>query len=1116
MKTTRIAKLICSFTMALLSFVALGSLTGPFTESVDGITWTYSVKDGYAVLGYAPFVKRAVHPPTKGAVTIPASLGGYPVREIGEFAFHSCQSLTSVTIPEGVTTIAPRSFTWCGISTLTLPKSVSEVSGEAFATSGTSEKEYSISVTVADGNEHYKTVDGFLLTKDGTELVFSPMLKVRAAVPSTVKRIGKDAFCNHVRLEEVVLPASVETIGESAFLDCSGLKKIVFGGNAPQIGDYALRNTSATGYVGVGTTGWGSVPGTWNGVSLVYGKDNGGPYQETVDGIEWTYYVVKGGAEPRRGGSSRAAIATNTVGSVEIPGSLGGRPVTSVGNGAFYECYKVSNVIVPETVTNIASAAFNLCGIRTVKLPSYLASIGQSSFSWSEFRSLTIPEGVKEIPYYALSYCKSMTSVTLPSTLEKIGASAFIRDNSLTSLYLPAALKSIGDEGLSCCPKLKLTVDPENKTFKMIDGFLMSKDGTELVCCPGGIANGNIPAGTRIIRRNAFRECMKITRLVIPEGVTNIGYMAFCFMDNIRAIEFPLSYKNVANTMLFGGGHSGNTIREVAMPGEESIRSLFGWNSAVTNLVIIQGSKSIITNAFQGCTTIESVSLPDGLERIEDYAFAGCTALKSVRIPASVKYIGPHAFDVCSLLGTVSLPGEMPDGVAESCLLDNAAEVVCSRSDVKTVAELAPDGCDVYFWTADGGRMKIMGNPPPFVGGEGVVMEVVSAADSGVGSLREALSVALDGDVILFNLDRGYNEIVLTVPLVIKSNRFPVNGLTIGGDNGGRCVTIKGDGTFQLLTVNYGNKVNVDGITFKKGKNISGGAIGNSGALTVRNCGFMDNESPSWGGAICNMRAASCYAQNCDFIGNRCNAWGGAIASHTTPLTTILGCRFKDNGGEYMWGGAIAAFSTGDMLIIDCEIHDNQSYGGAVVTEDGARVTVIGSSITDNKATYGKGSDIFNLGGTVNAIGSLCKDNDGTVNGTTDLPTIPKKYSSLVSTETKALGSWYSKVVDASGRACMQLNAQACPRFAARTDGKPTFELTDEEYVTMKVENVKPLLYYGLGWADTLGGEFVVEPGMWLQADENGVLPGEVKAPKGAGSSRFFRVKVTDDPSVVK
>ena len=600
MKTTRIGKIAGALAVAFMSLAVFGDLTGPFTEMIGGITWTYSVRDGVAVLGYEPFVKRAVHPTTAGALTIPAKLGGYPVREIGEYAFHSCQKLTSVTIPEGVTTIAPRSFTWCGISSLNLPKSVSEITGEAFATSGRSENEYSLAVTVTAGNEHYKTVDGFLLTKDGTELVFSPMLKTRAALPSTVKRIGIDAFCNHIRLEEVVLPASVGSVGASAFLDCSNLKMIVFGGNAPTVGDSAFRNTSATGYVGVGTAGWGAVPGTWNGVSLVYGKDNGGPYTETVDDIEWTYYIVKGGAQPCRAGNSRAAIPTNTVGSVEIPGSLGGRPVTGVGNGSFCACDKVTNVIVPETVTNIANAAFNLCGIKTVKLPAYLAAIGQSSFSWSEFRSLTIPEGVKEIPFYALSYCKSMTSVTLPSTLEKIGASAFIRDNSLTSLYLPAALKSIGDEGLSCCPNLKLTVDPNNKTFKMVDGFLMSKDGTELVCCPGGIANGNIPAGTQVVRSNAFRECLRVAKIVIPEGVTNIGYMAFCFMDNLSAISFPHSYRNTQNTMLFGGGYSGNAIRDVAMPGEESIKSLFSWNSAATNLVIIAGSKTVVANAFQG------------------------------------------------------------------------------------------------------------------------------------------------------------------------------------------------------------------------------------------------------------------------------------------------------------------------------------------------------------------------------------------------------------------------------------------------------------------------------------------------------------------------------------
>lgn len=63
---------------------------------------------------------------------------------------------------------------------------------------------------------------------------------------------------------------------------------------------------------------------------------------------------------------------------------------------------------------------------------------------------------------------------------------------------------------------------------------------------------------------------------------------------------------------------------------------------------------------------------------------------------------------------------------------------------------------------------------------------------------------------------------------------------------------------------------------------------------------------------------------------------------------------------------------------------------------------------------------------------------------------------------------------------------------------------------------MKPLLYYGLGWSDTPSGEFTVAPGCWVRADASGKLPSDVRAPKGTGASRFFRVKVTDDPTVAK
>ena len=206
---------------------------------------------------------------------------------------------------------------------------------------------------------------------------------------------------------------------------------------------------------------------------------------------------------------------------------------------------------------------------------------------------------------------------------------------------------------------------------------------------------------------------------------------------------------------------------------------------------------------------------------------------------------------------------------------------------------------------------------------------------------------------------------------------------------------------------------------------------------------------------------------------------------------------------------------SGDMLVVNCEIRGNHAYGGAVVAQSNARLTLIGSTLTDNAADFA-GADVFNLGGTVNAIGSLCGDNRGQVAGTTDLQPLPVKRSSLVSTDTKALGNWYSKAVDANGSSCLRLNDHARPRFAPRMEGRPLFEVTDEDCVSMPVENVKPYLYYGRGWSDAIDGDYHVEPGRWIQADANGNLIGEVKAPRGKGSSRFFRVKVTDDPMVAE
>ena len=96
------------------------------TQTVDGITWTYSISDGAATITSIPT-------DTAGDVTIPSLLGGYPVTSIGAYAFSGCSSLTSVVIPEGVTSIGDSAFNGCSsLTSVVIPEGVTSIGSEAF------------------------------------------------------------------------------------------------------------------------------------------------------------------------------------------------------------------------------------------------------------------------------------------------------------------------------------------------------------------------------------------------------------------------------------------------------------------------------------------------------------------------------------------------------------------------------------------------------------------------------------------------------------------------------------------------------------------------------------------------------------------------------------------------------------------------------------------------------------------------------------------------------------------------------------------------------------------------------------------------------------------------
>ena len=96
--------------LAVAALVALGAWADTWTDPDTGITWTYTVSDGKAILGGGSSSSTAVQRSTSGTLAIPAKLGRRPVTQIGSYAFYNCRGLTSVTIPDSVTSIGDWAF----------------------------------------------------------------------------------------------------------------------------------------------------------------------------------------------------------------------------------------------------------------------------------------------------------------------------------------------------------------------------------------------------------------------------------------------------------------------------------------------------------------------------------------------------------------------------------------------------------------------------------------------------------------------------------------------------------------------------------------------------------------------------------------------------------------------------------------------------------------------------------------------------------------------------------------------------------------------------------------------------------------------------------------------
>ncbi len=192
----------------------------------------------------------------------------------------------------------------------------------------------------------------------------------------------------------------------------------------------------------------------------------------------------------------------------EIPETVenGGKTysVTSIGSGAFYDCYGLTSVNIPNSVTSIGYRAFVDChGLTSVTFAenSQLTSIGESAFEGcSGLTSVTIPNSVTSIGRYAFYNCHGLTSVTIPNLVTSIGEGTFSGCSGLTSVTIPNSVTSISKEAFEYC---------------------------------SGLTSVTIPNSVTSIGDYAFSGCSGLTSVTIPNSVTSIGKIAFYGCSNL-------------------------------------------------------------------------------------------------------------------------------------------------------------------------------------------------------------------------------------------------------------------------------------------------------------------------------------------------------------------------------------------------------------------------------------------------------------------------------------------------------------------------------------------------------------------------------------------------------
>ncbi len=648
------AKKFLSLLMSLAMILTALPLSGVTAFAEDGThtsgDFEYVVlEDGTAeITGYVG---------NSEVLDIPSKLDTYTVISIGNDAFADCDGLTSVTIPDSVTSIGDSAFHWCtNLTSIKIPESVKSIGKRTFynCCDLTSVTIPNSVISIGEGaflrcdslteikvdasNKNFTSQEGVLFDKDITELIQYPIGNTRTSYDIPKGVTNIGGYAfDYCDLTSITIPESVTSIGDSAFSDCYYFTSIAIPESVTSIGEYAFSDSNLT--------------------------------------------------------------------SITIPNS-----VISIGEGAFYDCTSLTEINVNTNNKNYSSQDGVLFDENKTELIQYPAGNARdkydipnsvTSIGWGAFRdcdsltSITIPDKVASIGEYMCSNCDSLTSITIGNGVTSIGGWAFENCESLTNITIGNSVTSIGYNAFANTGCYNSDSNWKNGVL-YIDNCLIEVKDDEIP------ENYTINEGTKFIANDTFLGCENLTSVTIPDSVTIIGEYAFNSCTSLASITI---------------GNSVTSIGEYAFSSTEYYNNDSNWENGVLyidnylistiwfevpkNYKINEGTRAIADRAFEFCSDLKSVTIPESVISIGNEAFYECYSLTDI-------YILNKDCNIVSSEDYYTIPTETTihgyaGSTAESYAEEhgNKFDMICNHSNMKKVeakaATCTEDGNIDYY-----------------------------------------------------------------------------------------------------------------------------------------------------------------------------------------------------------------------------------------------------------------------------------------------------------------------------------------------------------------------------------------------------------------------------------